>query len=217
MIIKNFIRDLSQEMRDPNMLVTTSTDWLAIINREGQDLFPDIVIKKTATIAYSSLTSSTHELDMSTSTYTGIKAVEKVYIKDSNGKRYFYDNWIYDENTKVLLLQPTSEVTPTYVLSSSYPNIEVIYQCSWVDTAGNISVTGTSTVNIEQEHESLFRKICIKAAISSMMRDSLKLDRYRTLVGRSNVYEMLAINRDLMAEIELKRSKITNTNKVRTL
>jgi hypothetical protein len=208
MVIKDLIQGLAEEMRDPNMIVTSNMDWLSIINREGAELFPEITIKKTITVAFSSINSTTLELDMSS--YTGIRDVEKVDAVDSDGKSYYFDNWIYDENRKILLLNPDSNIDPTLILSSSYPNIKITYKCSWVD------VNGLSVVDLETEHQGLFRKICIKAAINGVLYDHTKLDRYRTLVGRANEFTLLAIIRDLTAEIELKKSKLTNKNIIRT-
>jgi hypothetical protein len=79
------------------------------------------------------------------------------------------------------------------------------------------AITGDATdLLINDAQSNLLKKICIKEAVRRILLDHTKLDRYRTLVGRSNEYVLLGIIRDLTLEIERAKSKLRNTNEVRS-
>ena len=77
------------------------------------------------------------------------------------------------------------------------------------DTAGDGNIT------MDKSKLALFRKICIREGLRRVLMDHTKLDRYRTLVGRANEYAILAIIRDMTAEIEMDKNKLSNSNAIK--
>lgn len=215
--VKNFIADLAAATHDPSMIVTKSTDWIDILNAAGSELSPEIMFENTATVAFSTLDEAVLQVDMSSdTTYEGLYSVKTVYLEDSDGKRYPYDNWSFDKESRILFLDPKNETkNVSQVMGEirpcgSYPNIVIEWYGNIPDTAGDASIS------LNKPRLALFRKICIREGISRILMDHLKLDRYRTLVGRANEYALLAIKRDMTAEIELDKAKLTNANTVKT-
>ena len=214
--VKNFIGELARATKDPSMIVNTAIDWLEIINSNGSELAPEILFEYKSTISYSSLDSTVNEVDMSSDdTYEGLRKISSVFLEDSNTKQYIYTNWTFDNNTKILYLVPTDnanyidDVTGAVRPSGSYPTIIINWLGELPDTTGDGSFT------ISKSRLNLFRKIFIREGTKRVLMDHTKLDRYRTLVGRANEYTLLAIIRDMTAEIELDKSKLTNSNTVK--
>ena len=215
--VKNFIAELARATKDPSMIVNTGVDWLEILNSNGSDLSPEILFEYNTEVLYSTVDTSTNEVDMSDeTTYEGLSKVKSVFLVNSNGKQYEYTNWNFDRNNKTLYLLPANNsnyvdnITNAVRPSSSYPTIIINWLGELPDTAGDGSLTMTKSVL------TLFRKICLREGIKRILMDQMKLDRYRTLIGRANSYELLAISRDMTAEIELEKSKLNNSNIVKT-
>ena len=214
--IKNFIAELARATKDPSMIVNTAIDWLEIINSHGSELAPEILFENEATITYSDLDSTVNEVDMSSdTTYEGLTEIKSVFLKNSDGKQYIYTNWTFDKDTRILYLMPTDDsdliddLTSAVRPSSTYPTIII----NWLGEFP--STTGDGSITMARSRITLFRKICIREGIRRVLMDHTKLDRYRTLVGRANEYTLLAIIRDMTAEIELDKSKLVNSNTVK--
>jgi len=214
--VKNFIAELARATKDPTMVVNEAVDWLEIINSNGSELSPEVLFEYQAVIDYSTIDSTTNEVDMSDdTTYEGLHSVKSVYLTNNDGKQLIYTNWTFDRNTRTLYLMPTDNAVyvddVTYAIrpSSTYPTITINWLGELPDTAGD------GTITMTKPRMSLFRKICIREGLRRLLMDQTKLDRYRTLVGRANSYEMLAIIRDMTAEIELDKSKLVNSNTVK--
>jgi hypothetical protein len=214
--VKNFISELANATKDPTMVVNTATDWLEILNSSGSDLSPEVLFEYSTSVSYSSIDSTTNDIDMSDDDdYPGLSRVKSIYFLDSNGKRIEYTNWAFDRNNLTLSLLPTNNddyvdnVTSAARPSSNYPTIIINWLGELPDIAGDGSITMT------KPRITLFRKICIREGIQRILMDQMKFDRYRTLVGRANSYELIAVARDMKAEIELDKSKLTNSNTVK--
>ena len=214
--IKNFIAELSRATDDPSMIVNTAIDWLEIINANGSELAPEVLFEHEATILYSSIDSTTNEIDMSNeTTYEGLRKIKSVFFKDSDDKQHIYTNWTFDSDTSILYLMPTNnvgyvdDITSAVRPSSTYPTIIINWLGELPDTAGDGSLI------MSKPRLTLFRKICIREGIRRVLMDHTKLDRYRTLIGRANEYTLLAIIRDMTAEIELDKGKLINSNTVK--
>lgn len=214
--VKNFVADLARATKDPAMVVNEAVDWIDIINSNGSELSPSILFEHTATIVYSTVDTSTNEIDMSNTTiYEGLYKIKSIYLENSDGKKFIYNNWSFDRNTNILSLIPknnagyidsvVSEARP----SSSYPNILINWLGDIPDTEGD------GDISLSKPRLALFRKICVREGLRRVLMDHTKLDRYRTLVGRANEYSLLAIIRDMTAEIELEKDKLTNSNTVK--
>lgn len=214
--IKNFIAELARATSDPSMIVNTAVDWLAIINSNGSELAPEILFEHQASVNYTDIDSTKNEIDMSSATaYEGLAKIKSVFFKDSNNKQIEYTNWTFDKDNAVLYLLPTNndnyvdDVTSSIRPSSSYPIILINWLGEFPDTAGDGSIT------MSKSRIALFRKVCIREGTRRVLLDHTKLDRYRTLIGRANEYTLLAIIRDMTAEIELEKSKLTNSNTIK--
>lgn len=215
--VKNFIADLARATKDPTMVVNTSIDWLDILNSNGSELAPEVLFEYQASIDYATEVDSTiNEVDMSNSdTYEGLHSIKSVFLTNNDGKQLIYTNWTFDRNTGVLYLMPTDNAgyvdNVTYAIrpGNNYPTITINWLGEFPDTDGNGSITMT------KPRLTLFRKICVREGLRRILMDQMKLDRYRTLIGRANSYELLAIARDMTAEIELDKGKLVNSNTVK--
>jgi len=214
--VKNFISELAQATKDPSMIVNTATDWLEILNSNGSELSPYIMFEHKTEIDYSTVDTHTNEIDMSSETvYEGLSKIKTIFLKDSAGKTYPYTFWTFNSNSKVLLLSPVmndnyiDNITYAVRPSNNYPTIIINWLGEIPDTAGDSSLT------MDKSRLTLFRKICVREGVRRILMDQMKFDRYRTLVSRANSFELLAIVRDLTAEIELDKGKLANANIVK--
>lgn len=214
--VKNFVSELAQSTKDPNMAVNSAVEWIEVINTSGGELSPDILFEYSTTIDYSTLDATVNEVDMSDgSTYEGLYKIKTVYLENSDGKSYIYNNWSYDRDTKILSLMPRDDsnyvdnIVGDVRPSGSYPTIKINWLGDIPDTAGDGSIA------LPKPRLALFRKVCIREGLRRILMDHTKLDRYRTLVGRTNEFSLLATIRDLTAEIELEKTKLTNSNTVK--
>jgi hypothetical protein len=208
MLAQDLIQTCADGINDPNCNVITAQEWQDLVNDEASELFPEIAAEVTYSIATNTI--DNYLIDLSGATYTNIDKIKSVWLEDSEARRYPYDNWIYDKTLAQLNLNPPSEVTSDYD-PEDYDNI-VFKTLEKVP-----AITGDATdLLINDAQSNLLKKICIKEAVRRILLDHTKLDRYRTLVGRSNEYVLLGIIRDLTLEIERAKSKLRNTNEVRS-
>ena len=207
---QDFTSTLAEAIKDPDKVVITNQDWLQIMSSQAGEMFPEIATESTTDITYSTLT-TTYQVDMSGSGYSGIQAVKSVYMINSDGRLVPFTNWVYHDEVKVLDLNPeSSSEFNTYFSDVSYQTVRIV----WLKIMDDF--TENATVNLDGSELDIFRKICVKEAINRILMDHFKLDRYRTLVGRSNEYVMMAQARSLAMEIEMRKSKITRSNKIRS-
>jgi len=214
--VKNFIAELARASKDPTMVVNTATDWLEILNSNGSELSPEVLFEYHTSVEYTDVNSTTNDLDMSDDTaYPSLSRIKSVYLVNSDGKQIEYTNWAFNRNNLMLSLQPADNdnyvdnVTGAARPGGSYPNILINWLGEIPDLAGDSSITMT------KPRLTLFRKICVREGIKRILMDQMKFDRYRTLVGRANSYELIAVARDMTAEIELDKAKLTNSNTVK--
>ena len=215
--VKNFIAELARTTKDPTMVVNTAIDWLEIINANGSDLSPEVMFENQTTVLYSSLDSTVNEIDMSDGdTYEGLKTIKSIFFLNDDGKQYIYTNWTFDSDSKIIYLMPTDNanyidsIVSVVRPSSTYPTIKINWLSEFPTTGGDGSIT------LERSGLTLFRKVCVREGLRRVLMDHTKLDRYRILIGRANEYTLLAIIRDMTAEIELEKGKLTNSNTVKT-
>ncbi len=215
--VKNFIAELAQGTKDPTMVVNTSVEWLEILNSNGSELSPEVLFEYKTDIDYATEVDSTvNEVDMSDETiYEGLHSIKSVFFTNNDGKQLIYTNWTFDRNTGVLYLMPTDNAvyvdTVTYAIrpGNTYPTITINWLGELPDTQGD------GTITMTKPRLTLFRKICVREGLRRILMDQMKMDRYRTLIGRANSYELLAITRDMTAEIELDKGKLINSNTVK--
>ena len=204
----NFIKECAKGTNDPSFNVTNAQEWRELIEFQASELFPEIAIEGSYSIVYTDI--SNYEVDLSVSTYDNVENVKEILLETANGDRVSYDNWIYNKETKRLDLDPETSKVPDYD-PSTYINVIIVTNESLP------ALTSDSTdIDLKSAELILLKKVCIKEAIRRILLDHTKLDRYRTLVGRTNEYALLGIIRDLTLEIERGKAKLTNTNSVRT-
>jgi hypothetical protein len=215
--VKNFIGDLARAMKDPTMVVNTATDWLEILNANGSELSPEVMFEYQVTVPFTpTVDVHKNEIDMSSETlYPGLHRVKAVFFLDTENKQFEYANWTFDRNNRILYLMPINNddyvdnVTYAPRPGGYYPNIAITWLGELPDTNGD------GTITMTKPRLTLFRKICVREGIRRILLDQTKFDRYRTLVNRANSYELIAIIRDMTAEIELDKARLVNSNSVR--
>jgi len=210
---RDLVKDIARSANDPNFLVTSEIDWLDILNTEGDNLFPEVLIENTTTFTWLTSTEvdrTNNLINMSGTTYTGVESIKDVYLIDSNGKEWPYDNFVYDRIKKTIDLDPQTNKDQDLYPGEEYPSVKV----NWLSRLG--TVTMSSIVTLGRAEVSLLKKICIKEGLSKILLDHTKLDRYRTLVSRSNEGVLLAIITNFTNEIELAKKKLNNINSVRS-
>lgn len=210
---RDLIKSIAQSMNDPNFLIVSETEILDVLNTEGDNLYPDVLLESTATFTWNTSTEineTNYTIDLSGTTYTGVESVKDIYLVDSNGKEWPYDNYVYDRITKKIDLDPQTNKDQDISPGEDYPTIKV----NWQSRLGTITMA--TTVNLGKAETSLLKKICIKEGLQKILLDHTKLDRYRTLVSRSNEGVLLAIINSYNLEIDLAKRKLNNINSVRS-
>lgn len=210
---KDLVKDIARSANDPNFLVTSEIEWLDMLNTEGDNLFPDVLIDTASTFTWNTSTEineTNYSIDLSGATYSGVESIKDVYLVDSNGKQWPYDNFVYDRITKKIDLDPQTNKDQDIFPGEDYPTIKV----NWQSRLG--AVTFASTINLGRAEVSLLKKICIKEGLQRILLDHTKLDRYRTLVSRSNEGVLLAIITSFNLEIDSAKKKLNNINSVRS-
>lgn len=204
-----FIKALAAGIKDPSLLVISVEDWRDILNFQAGELFPEIGIRGSAEIN-APTDAASYQIDLSGSTYKDLEEVKQVFLKDTAGKQFLYENWIYNREIQLLDLNPQSSKIPEKD-PADYDKVIVVWQGYMPEVSKD-----TDVVDLKPPKLALLKKICIKEAMRRILLDHTKLDRYRTLVGRTNEYALLAMIRDLTTEIEIGKRRLVDTHSVRT-
>lgn len=183
--------------------------WKEILNFQAGELFPEIGYRGTATVA-APTSDPEYQIDLSGAAYINLEEVKQVYLVDSDGKKKLYENWIYNKEIQMLDLRPT---TSKLIAIDPADYFQVIIV--WQGFMGTIA-KDQDDITLNPSKMALLKKICIKEAIRRILLDHAKLDRYRTVVGRTNEYALIAMIRDLTTEIEIGKRRLTDTHQVRT-
>lgn len=203
------IKALAAGIKDTSYLVIDIQDWKEILNFQAGELFPEIGYRGSAEVS-APASSTDYQIDLSGSTYDNLEDVKQVFLKDSDGNQFLYEDWIYNKEIRVLDLDPKSSKTLEKD-PADYEYIVIIWQ-GYMPTI----TRDADTVDLAPPKLALLKKICTKEAIRRILLDHTKLDRYRTLVGRTNEYALLAMIRDLTTEIEIGKRRLIDTHQVRT-
>ena len=207
MILSELIKIYAASIRDPGFLVTKPEDWQDIINFGGGELFPEIGFRGTITKTIASL-GTVYQVDLSS--YTSISGIKEVWVEDSDGKKSIFDNWVYNKELNFINLEPDSSKTATRTIAY-YSNIYIVW-FGFFPTYTKYS----DTVELNPAEQVLLRNVCQREALSRILFDQTKLDRYRTLVGRTNEYSIMRMISNLEVTIEMKKRRLVDTHEVRT-
>lgn len=209
MSVKLLIKALAAGIRDSSFLVIDVSDWKEILNFQAGELFPEIGYRGSAEVNVPT-TDAEYQIDLSGDTYDNLEEIKQVFLKDTSGKYLLYGNWIYNKEIRILDLNPESSKV-SKVDPASYDKVKFVWQGYMPEISSD-----TDVVELSPSKLALLKKICIKEAIRRILLDHTKLDRYRTLVGRTNEYALLAMIRDLTTEIEIGKRRLVDTHQVRT-
>lgn len=204
-----FIKSCGDGIKDPTFLVIDAESWKEILNFQAGELFPEIGYRGSATVS-APTNEAEYQVDLSGATYVNLEEVIQVYLVDSEGKKKLYEHWIYNKEIQMLDLKPESSKIMD-MDAADYSQVLIV----WQGFMGTIA-KDRDDVNLNPSKMALLKKICIKEAMRRILLDHAKLDRYRTLVGRTNEYALLAMIRDLTTEIEIGKRRLTDTHLVKT-
>lgn len=207
MTVGAFIKACARSAYDRDFIVLSAQEWLEILNFHSAELYPDIGYRGTESGNVADLDS---EYQVDVSSISGLEDIKEVFLEDSDGDQFPYDNWIYNKELGFVDLDPETSKTPSLAISD-YTKYHIVWQ-GFVP-----EFTKTSeTISLDPPKLALLQKICQKEALRRILFDHAKLDRYRTLVSRMNEYALMAIIRDLTTEIELGKRKLADTHPVRS-
>jgi len=184
-------------------------DWLEIINFQGGELFPEIGFRGSLSKTVVSL-GTTYQVDLSESIYSSIAGIKEVWVEDSDGKKTIFDNWIWNKELRFLDLDPQTSQAATISISS-YSTVYIVW-FGFLPTYTKYD----EDVELSSAELILFQNVCKKEALNRILYDHVKLDRYRTLVGRSNEYSIMSMISNLEVTIESRKRKLVDTHQVRT-
>jgi len=198
MKVDTFIKACADGLKDPTLLVITAEEWKDILNFQAGELFPEIGYDGSVTLS-APTDDAGYQIDLSGTAYSNLSDVKQVYLIDNNGKQVSYEDWIFDKGLKMLDLNPSSskesELDP-----AGFVSFKVIWQGFMPTITGD-----EDEISLSAAKMTLLKKICTKEAIRRVLLDHTKLDRYRTLTGRTNEYALLAMIRDFTTEIEIAK------------
>lgn len=207
MTVANFIKACARSVYDSGLHIMSAQEWLEILNFQAGELYPEVGYRGTVTGNIADLATE-YQVDLNSQ--TDLEDVKEVYLEDFSGDEFLYDNWIYNKERKLLDLDPESSKTQGMAVSNYLK-----YHIIWIGYVPELTNTGADII-LSPPKLVLLQKICIKEALSRILNDHAKLDRYRTLVSRMNEYALLAMIRDLTTEIELKKRRLVDTHQVRS-
>jgi len=201
--VENFIKQCSTSIKDNNFVVIGTDEWKDVLNMQISELYPEIAIVTTTTIATGDIDYSIAELDLSDeSVFVNIGGVKKIFEVDTNGVTTKIESYTYEEDLKIVFLKST-------ISSGSYVKVVWYGEMQEKDSYDDKINMGPASVSI-------LRKACLKEVISRILMDKSKLDRYRTLTGQANEYVLMAMQKNYTADIEIAKRRTSNTLKVRT-
>lgn len=209
MDVEDFIKACAAGIKDSSLLVIDVDEWKAVLNFQAGELFPEIGYRGSAEVA-APTSAAEYQIDLSGASYATLEDVRQVFLKDAEGKQFLYENWIFNKEIKLLDLDPESSKLEDKS-PADYDKVVIVWQGYMADIASD-----TDVIILSPPKLALLKKICIKEAIRRILLDHTKLDRYRTLVGRTNEYALLAMIRDLTTEIEISKRRLVDTHAVRT-
>jgi len=209
MKVEDFIKNCAAGIKDPTLIVITVEEWKDILNFQAAELFPEIGYRGKAEFNVPTQASE-YQIDLSGTTYANLEDVKEVFLRDANNVVSPYHDWVFNKELKLLDLNPeTSKIKEKD--PADYSKVIICWQGFMGTIAKDSDLIELSAAKI-----ALLKKICIKEAVRRILLDHTKLDRYRTLVSRTNEYALLAMIRDLTTEIELGKRRLSDTHAVRT-
>ena len=209
MLVEVFIKACADGLKDPTLIVVSVQEWKDIINFQAGELFPEIGYEGSATFS-APIDTADYQVNLSGSAYSNLSDVKSVFLIDNNGLKIPYEDWIYNKSVKILDLDPSSSKQGEYD-PADYAQFIVVWQ-GYVPTIAR----DTASIDLSPPKMALLKKICTKEAIRRVLLDHTKLDRYRTLTGRTNEYALLAMIRDFTTEIEISKRRLVDTHQVKT-
>lgn len=208
MKVAQFIKYLAKSLNDPNFVLFKDSDWKEIIEFMSCELAPDIRIFKTSEC----LINSQFQIDLSGPEFDGILGVDRVVLETSSGLKVPYDTWTYDDKNKILSLDPKISYEVTF---DKDPQIAKKIYVTWYKTLDNI-VSEDDELELPKTEFWLFKEICLVEALSRILMDQIKLERYRTLNPSVPVYQIQNIINNKLKVIEYRKLSLRNQNKVQT-
>jgi len=205
MTIENFIKLCGESIKDSTFIVTKQQEWLEILNTQVNELFPDIAIINNVVIEITS-SSYTPQIDMSDcENIIGIKAV---YLIDDDGNKTLFNNWSYDRDIKLLILN--NDLSDT--TASTGDSIQVVWMGEMTE-----KTKYDEEITLNNSQIQLLKKACLKEVLTRLLMDRMKLDRYKTLSGSANEYVLMAMQKTYSEEVEFAKRKKNNSLRVRSI
>lgn len=205
MTIENFIKLCGESIKDSTFIVTKQQEWLEILNTQVNELFPDIAIINNVVVEITS-SSYTPQIDMSDcENIIGIKAV---YLIDDDGNKTLFNNWSYDRDIKLLILN--NDLSDT--TASTGDSIQVIWMGEMTE-----KTKYDEEITLNNSQIQLLKKACLKEVLTRLLMDRMKLDRYKTLSGSANEYVLMAMQKTYSEEVEFAKRKKNNSLRVRSI
>jgi hypothetical protein len=205
MTIENFIKLCGESIKDSTFIVTKQQEWLEILNTQVNELFPDIAIINSVVVEITS-SSYTPQIDMSDcENIIGIKAV---YLIDDDGNKTLFNNWSYDRDIKLLILN--NDLSDT--TASTGDSIQVVWMGEMTE-----KTKYDEEITLNNSQIQLLKKACLKEVLTRLLMDRMKLDRYKTLSGSANEYVLMAMQKTYSEEVEFAKRKKNNSLRVRSI
>lgn len=205
MTIENFIKLCGESIKDSTFIVTKQQEWLEILNTQVNELFPDIAIINNVVVEITS-SSYTPQIDMSDcENIIGIKAV---YLIDDDGNKTIFNNWSYDRDIKLLILN--NDLSDT--TASTGDSIQVVWMGEMTE-----KTKYDEEITLNNSQIQLLKKACLKEVLTRLLMDRMKLDRYKTLSGSANEYVLMAMQKTYSEEVEFAKRKKNNSLRVRSI
>ena len=198
MLLSDIIKQAAAGIKDRECVVIPPLEWMEIFAWEIQNLYPDVYYSSTKEIDPTTLTDS-YVVDLSSE--TGLRTISDILFELEAGNQIPYDTWYFDAATKKLYLSPLT--FKKEILDARSAKKILI---NWKGIHPAITNLG-QTVSLNFEGIELLQSAAKKEVLKRIMFDSVKLDRYRTLIGDVNIYALLALERQVNLEMELQKRK----------
>ncbi len=206
MKVADLIKNCALRIKDSDFEAVQEEEWKDILNTQTSNLYPDVVYEGQEVLDNLESFKSSYQIDLSH--IDNIRDVKSVFVENKNGKRILYEHWIFQNESKILDLNPDSY---------KYEMDPLNYNKIIINWTGDIPYfeSDEEVINLSKDQISLLEDLCVAEAINRTLNDRTKLNKYRTTTGQLNEYALLAILRDAIAKSEMRKRKISNSTKVR--
>ena len=162
----DLIEDCAIEMNDPDFSVFSVDEWKRYIDSTQHETYPRLFRRQVHSL---DTVDDVKEYDLS-DVSPAIREIDELYLYDdsSDTKPRRIVDWDWDQTQEKLRLR---------ISEGADDVIKVLYTANLMDLDED-----TDTLDLNPEARTLIKKLAVRAALTTLLNDRNKLEKYRTTV-----------------------------------